>query len=217
MAELRFARLPVDGPMTGGFGAPYGGYLHRGVDYGVPEGTPVYAPADGIVVSYFNPSGSFGTAVCLNHVGTPWYSLYAHLSSKVVNVGQMVKAGDLLGYSGNTGVSSGPHLHWQVCLSSNFPTDISQSADPLSFYHPEDDLPMRPEERAEIDAMKAELVYAKSGADQAFALNQAAMSTLGSFADFQVRMLGVEAKIDALVAQLQQHMTMPHGYTGGGL
>lgn len=139
MAELVFERHPVDcgaSCITGRFGQWYNiagrpPYQHRGVDYGVPIGTPVVAPAPGTVVP-FNNDGSFGIGVCIHHPGTPWYSLYAHLSSRQVGSGDQVRTGQLLGYSGNTGFVTGPHLHWQVCRSVLFPPDISQSTDPLA-------------------------------------------------------------------------------------
>lgn len=153
MAELRFGILPVQGPITQNFGDMFSGYAHRGTDFGVPVGTSVLAPAEGISVPFTN-DGSFGNGVCLQHPGTPWYSLYAHLSSVYAWVGKTVQQGDILGYSGNTGMSTGPHLHWQVCYSSMFPISISQSADPMSFYHPEDDMALSPQERIEFDQMK---------------------------------------------------------------
>lgn len=133
---LSFGRWPLDEPIriTGGFGADYGTYLHRGIDMGVQTGVAVYAPGDGVVYNFPDQAGGFGTAVVIQHPVEDWpYSIYAHLSSKVVRAGDVVKVGQLIGYSGNTGQSSGPHLHWQVCKVPWFPTDISQSADPASF------------------------------------------------------------------------------------
>ena len=145
---LVFDRLPVpdDSPITTRFGEVFTlddgiQRTHRGVDFGVPEGTPVTAPAAGWIVDFTN-DGSFGLAVCIDHPGTPWYSLYAHLSRIDVAVGQWVGPGFQLGKSGNTGLSSGPHLHWQVCDTKTFPPDITRSADPLSFLAP---LPAQPE------------------------------------------------------------------------
>jgi murein DD-endopeptidase MepM/ murein hydrolase activator NlpD len=136
MPQLRFSILPVSGPVTARFGEEIvvagRARVHRGVDFAVPDGTPVRAPAAGAVVTFFN-DGSFGTAVCLDHEGTPWYSLYAHLSAARVAPGERVAVGDIVGLSGNTGLSTGPHLHWQVCRDTSFPTDISRSANPLDF------------------------------------------------------------------------------------
>lgn len=154
--QVRFYRTPVDAPITGGFGANYGGYLHRGVDFGCPIGTPVRAPAAGTVVQPFN-DGSFGVAVCLNH-GDGWYTIYAHLSRADVQIGQRVPKGLQLGLSGNTGLSTGPHLHWQLSNSPQFPSDIARSRDPLRYVtNPNEEEPMTPEERAKLDAVYAAL------------------------------------------------------------
>ena len=142
-APLVFTRLPVDPgfPITTHFGEILdlgaGPYPHRGVDFGCPVGTMVYAPAGGTVVAFTN-DGSFGTAICIDHdkPNTEWYSLLAHLSQAKANVGDVVVAGQPIGLSGATGKVTGPHLHWQVCKSKTFPVDITMSADPLSFLAP---------------------------------------------------------------------------------
>ncbi len=85
---------------------------HEGLDYGVPEGNPVYAPAPG-VVGLAEQLFVRGGAVTLDH-GLGVCSGYWHLSRIVVKPGQTVRAGDLLGYSGNTGLSNGPHLHFEI-------------------------------------------------------------------------------------------------------
>lgn len=139
MTEPRFTRRPVDGPITQAFGEAAGGYPHRGVDFGVAVGTPVYAPCAGKVVNFTNSftqwNGatvrSFGNGVCIE-MGGGWWTLLAHLSQVIVNVGDEVVAGQVVGYSGNTGVSTGPHLHWQLCDSPAFPIDFNQSRDPLA-------------------------------------------------------------------------------------
>ncbi len=85
---------------------------HTGVDIAAPRGTPVYATADGIVVNNKAISG-YGITVTINH-GFSYTTLYAHLSKKAVRVGQKVTRGELIGYVGNTGVSLGSHLHYEV-------------------------------------------------------------------------------------------------------
>lgn len=85
---------------------------HEGLDYGVPEGTPVYAPAPG-VVGLAERLYVRGNAVTLDH-GLGVCSGYWHLSRIVVKPGQTVQTGELLGYSGNTGLSNGPHLHFEI-------------------------------------------------------------------------------------------------------
>lgn len=116
------------------------GVGHWGVDYGVPEGTPVYAIADGVVlhadwgeklkdngIEYLenlpdDASAPGGICVYIDHTaaagtGTPWSTCYAHLSRTDLNRGDLVKRGQLLGYSGTTGRSSGPHLHFECILN----------------------------------------------------------------------------------------------------
>jgi len=85
---------------------------HGGMDMGTPEGSQVHAPADGVVVF----SGKLivrGNAVIIDH-GLGVYSLFAHNSKLIATVGQKVKQGDVVSLSGNTGLSNGPHLHWEL-------------------------------------------------------------------------------------------------------
>lgn len=144
---VRFSGTPVDAPISGTFGEWYGTYQHRGVDFACVTGTPVYAPADGEVVDFLNswttwqgqPVRSFGIGVCIR-MADGWYSLLAHLSQAIVNIGDRVEAGQLIGYSGNTGVSTGPHLHWQHSDTPSFPVDISHSRDPMKNIEKEEPL-----------------------------------------------------------------------------
>lgn len=86
---------------------------HRGVDFGVPTGTPVHAAKDGTVVdSNYNPAG-FGNYLTVQH-SDGYQTLYGHLSDRIAANGQTVSAGDVIGLSGSTGFSTGPHLHFQV-------------------------------------------------------------------------------------------------------
>lgn len=87
-------------------------WWHNGMDLRAPEGTPVYAVADGIVKVSHNNKGGYGLYIVLNH--GKWGSLYAHLSQYNTFVGQEVRAGQLIGYTGNTGDSEAPHLHFEV-------------------------------------------------------------------------------------------------------
>lgn len=106
------------------------GKYHGAVDFGVSVGTPVYASADGIVVtSTWGGSDSYGYYVKIKHYNG-YYTLYAHASSLVVKVGQEVKQGDLIMYSGNTGNSTGPHLHFEVRKS---PGGYNDRVNPLNF------------------------------------------------------------------------------------
>jgi murein DD-endopeptidase MepM/ murein hydrolase activator NlpD len=108
--------------VTSGFGMRYHPILkiwrpHTGVDITAPRGTPVYATADG-VVSRNQVAHGYGTNVVIDH-GYSYQTLYAHLSRKVVKPGQKVKRGELIGYVGTTGLSMGPHLHYEVWKNGN--------------------------------------------------------------------------------------------------
>lgn len=88
---------------------------HNGIDLRAPIGTPVYAVADGMVEVAKNNPGGYGLYVVINHKDI-FGSLSAHLSQYNVSPGQKVKAGDIIGLSGNTGDSTGPHLHFEIRL-----------------------------------------------------------------------------------------------------
>ncbi len=88
--------------------------LHYGIDYGVPKGTPVYACGTGKVVLVENRISS-GNSIVIEHL-PGLYSLYYHLDSMSVVEGQMVKQGEKIGLSGDTGLATGPHLHWEIRL-----------------------------------------------------------------------------------------------------
>jgi murein DD-endopeptidase MepM/ murein hydrolase activator NlpD len=115
---------PTTGPITSGFGQRWG-RLHAGVDFGTPIGTPVYAASDGTVHAA-GPASGYGQWVKLAHPGGTT-TVYGHISSWVVTVGQAVQAGQLIAYSGNEGRSTGPHLHFETR-----PAD--RPVDPLAFY-----------------------------------------------------------------------------------
>ena len=116
------SRMPVDGvKLTSAFGMRDHPILrqrrrHNGVDLAAPTGTPVYATADGMVemAQYY---GSYGNYVQIGH-GGDMETRYAHLSSYTVRDGEQVRKGDLIGYVGSTGRSTGPHLHYEVRVSS---------------------------------------------------------------------------------------------------
>ncbi|WNJ20415.1 M23 family metallopeptidase [Pontibacter sp. G13] len=94
--------------------------MHAGQDFGAPRGTPVYATADGIVNKANMDRGvGYGRYVSINHGENPVFegtyeTLYAHLSKLAVKPGQRVEKGQLIGYVGNTGRSTNPHLHYEV-------------------------------------------------------------------------------------------------------
>jgi len=109
--------------ISSGFGRRYHPILktlrpHTGIDIAAPRGTPVYATADGYASSESGGSG-YGIVVIINH-GYSYKTLYAHLSKKAVKTGQKVKRGQIIGYVGNTGLSLGPHLHYEVIKNGSF-------------------------------------------------------------------------------------------------
>lgn len=108
---------PVEGRITGGFGEridPFNGEgaFHRGVDISSQIGTRIIAPADG-VVRFADFMNGYGRAIVVDH-GQGITTLYGHLSGFGVSAGQMVHRGDTLGYVGQSGRSTGPHLHYEV-------------------------------------------------------------------------------------------------------
>ena len=107
---------PCKGEIVGEYGEQRTTHIHNGIDIKVPVGTPVKAIADGTVV-VVGPSEGYGYWVGINHGlvnGTKVSSEYGHLSKWIVNNGQKVKQGQIIGYSGNTGYSFGPHLHLTI-------------------------------------------------------------------------------------------------------
>ncbi|OCC23889.1 hypothetical protein MB02_08700 [Croceicoccus estronivorus] len=112
------SRMPVEGvTLTSDFGMRThpvlgGRRAHKGVDLAGATGTPVYATADGTVdmAQWFS---SYGNYVQIEH-GAGLETRYGHLSGYTVKAGQKVKKGDLIGYIGSTGRSTGPHLHYEV-------------------------------------------------------------------------------------------------------
>lgn len=94
-------------------------HRHTGIDLSTPSNTPVYATADGVVdYAATGWNGGYGNLVKISHAfGFKTY--YAHLSSLAINPGQFVKKGQIIAYSGSSGVSTGPHLHYEVRFLNN--------------------------------------------------------------------------------------------------
>jgi murein DD-endopeptidase MepM/ murein hydrolase activator NlpD len=138
-------RTPIDGArLSSGYGKrrhPVLGYtrMHRGVDFSAPSGTPVMAAGDG-VVEFAGPNGGYGRYLRIRH-NASFKSAYAHLKgfSKNVRVGSRVKQGQIVAYVGSTGMSTGPHLHYEIHqgdkqinpLSLKLPTGRQLSGDAL--------------------------------------------------------------------------------------
>lgn len=113
---------PINGPITSPFGPRWGSF-HPGLDIGDPTGTPIRAAASGTVV-FAKPYGGYGNYTCIDH-GGGLSTCYAHQSSFAVTSGS-VSQGEVIGYVGSTGFSTGPHLHFEVRVNG-------QPVDPLGY------------------------------------------------------------------------------------
>jgi murein DD-endopeptidase MepM/ murein hydrolase activator NlpD len=109
---VRFLR-PVPGPIGSPFGAPRNGYTHTGVDFPEPEGTPIRAAGVGTVIYAAYNGGGYGNLVVIQH-RLGYTSWYGHMSEIAAHVGEDVVGGTLIGYVGQTGDATGPHLHFEV-------------------------------------------------------------------------------------------------------
>ncbi len=111
---------PVRGYITSKFGYRISPFtdkkeFHNGYDIAAPEGMPIIAPADGIV-SFIGNKGSLGDAIFINH-GHGITTKYGHTKKILKKKGESVKRGDVIALVGNTGRSTGPHLHYEVCVN----------------------------------------------------------------------------------------------------
>jgi murein DD-endopeptidase MepM/ murein hydrolase activator NlpD len=114
---------PLRGPISQGFGCTGVGlepsrggcsHFHSGIDIAAPYGTAVVSSCPGLVTHAVDSGTGFGIHVVVSCTGSTLSTLYGHLSARVVREGDFVTAGQLLGYEGSTGNSSGPHLHFEV-------------------------------------------------------------------------------------------------------
>ncbi|MED4905475.1 murein hydrolase activator EnvC family protein [Parageobacillus thermoglucosidasius] len=127
---------PANGPVTSGFGYRSfgGGEFHAGIDIGKRGAVvPVVATADGYVFrSYF--SSSYGNVIFITHVinGQVYTTVYAHLEARLAGEGQAVRKGQVIGYMGNTGRSTGPHLHFELHRGQWNPAK-SNAVNPLDY------------------------------------------------------------------------------------
>lgn len=93
------------------------GRIHHGIDFAAPKGTPIHAAADGrVTYAGFNRGSGYGVMVEIQH-GSNVATRYAHMSGTNVYVGQTVKQGDVIGYVGSTGDSTGPHCHFELIVN----------------------------------------------------------------------------------------------------
>src|SRR5215467_4358254 len=101
--------------------------LHAGLDFAAPLGTPIYATANGTVAVAGNTGNGYGNHVVINH-GYGYETLYGHMSRIKVRPGQPIKRGEVIGWVGSTGKSTGPHCHYEVHKNG-------QKIDPVYFFY----------------------------------------------------------------------------------
>lgn len=101
--------------------------MHAGLDFAAPQGTPIYATADGVIKLAGNTGNGYGNYVVINH-GYGYETLYGHQYKIKARVGQRVKRGELIGWVGSTGKSTGPHVHYEVHKNG-------QHIDPVYFFY----------------------------------------------------------------------------------
>lgn len=101
--------------------------MHAGLDFAAPQGTPIYATADGTVTTSGNSGNGYGNHVIIRH-GYGYETLYGHMVKVKSRVGQAVKRGEVIGWVGSTGKSTGPHCHYEVHKNGN-------KIDPVYFFY----------------------------------------------------------------------------------
>lgn len=104
--------MPASGTLTSNFGRRWG-RSHEGIDVAAKEGTPIYAADNGIVTEAQYKNNGYGNFISIDH-GNGYVTYYAHCSALFVSDGDVVAKGDLIGHVGNTGRSTGPHLHFEI-------------------------------------------------------------------------------------------------------
>ena len=93
--------------------------MHNGVDMACASGTPIYAAKSGKVTVASYQAGGAGNYVSINH-GDGFSSVYMHMTHYIVSAGQYVNAGQVIGYVGSTGISTGPHLHFGISYNGSY-------------------------------------------------------------------------------------------------
>lgn len=101
--------------------------MHKGLDFAAPQGTPIYATGNGIVTLAGYDAGGFGNHVIINN-GYGYETLFGHMVRIKVQEGQLVKRGEVIGWVGSTGKSTGPHCHYEVHING-------QAVDPVYFFY----------------------------------------------------------------------------------
>ncbi|MFN5460118.1 MAG: M23 family metallopeptidase [Bacteroidota bacterium] len=101
--------------------------FHPGVDIGAPEGTPIYSTGDGVIEKAENSDEGYGNHVMVSH-GFGYKTLYGHMLKLNCEVGQKVKRGECIGYVGSTGLSTNPHIHYEVIKNG-------EKINPINYYY----------------------------------------------------------------------------------
>ena len=101
--------------------------MHKGLDFTAPQGTPIYATGDGVVADASFSATGYGNHVEINH-GYGYATLYGHMVRIKVRAGQRIKRGEVIGWVGSTGKSTGPHCHYEVHINGN-------PVDPVYFFY----------------------------------------------------------------------------------
>lgn len=165
--------LPVKGVFRSGFGPrvhPILGSVkfHEGVDWSAPAGTPVYASFDG-TVTFAGANGSFGNFIKISHSGNR-ETHYGHLQGFAtgMTIGKAVKAGQIIGFVGSTGLSTGPHLHFELMANGAF-------VDPLGYGYSEIGLD------GEAEKLVQRIIHVESGGNPNAANPLSSASGLGQF------------------------------------
>ncbi len=150
-SQFGMRRHPIEGHMA----------LHGGIDFSAPRGTPIHATADGVVEwAAHHDSSGMGKMIRLIH-NYGFSTVYGHLDGIEVKPGNYVRRGDLIGYSGNTGASTGPHLHYEV-------RHLNRRLDPATFLRwsiSEYDILFANEDRVEWESL-VEIIRSKARATE---------------------------------------------------
>jgi murein DD-endopeptidase MepM/ murein hydrolase activator NlpD len=101
--------------------------MHKGLDFTAPQGTPIYATGNGVVITAGASGNGFGNHVVINH-GYGYETLYGHMVRIKARLGQRIKRGEVIGWVGSTGKSTGPHCHYEVHING-------QEVDPVYFFY----------------------------------------------------------------------------------
>jgi murein DD-endopeptidase MepM/ murein hydrolase activator NlpD len=169
-----FLRVPIDfARVSSGFNPrrrhPITGQVraHKGIDFAAPTGTPIYAAGDGRI-EFAGRKGGYGNAVVINH-GKGITTLYGHMSrfGKSARSGRAVRQGEIIGYVGSTGASTGPHLHYEYRVKG-------VHKNPANIALPNTEIPSRylPEFRSQAEVALAQLELANGAPGQRLADNR---------------------------------------------